>query len=88
MSKYAYKYTLEIREAPLRILNGLPKNLRQQIGYQLELLQRNFNGDVKKLEGHKGEYRLRVGNYRLLFRLIGRHIVVNNIGDRKDVYGR
>ena len=88
MRKHEYKYTLEIREVPLRTLNDLPKNLRQQIGYQLELLQRDFSGDVKKLEGYEGEYRLRVGHYRVLFRLIGRHLVVTNIGDRKDIYGR
>jgi mRNA interferase RelE/StbE len=87
MAMYEYKYTLEIREKPLRILDGLPKDLRQQIGYQLDLLQRNFSGDIKKLKGYKDEYRLRVGSYRVLFRLIGSHLIVTSIGDRKDIYG-
>jgi len=88
MAKHEYRYTLEIREAPLRILDGLPKNLRQQIGYQLDLLQRDFSGDIKKLKGHKDEYRLRIGSYRVLFRLIGSHLIVYSVGDRKDIYGR
>jgi mRNA-degrading endonuclease RelE of RelBE toxin-antitoxin system len=79
MAMPEYKYTLQIREKPLRILDGLPKDLRQQIGYQLDLLQRNFSGDIKKLKGYKDEYRLR---------LIESHLIVTNIGDRKDIYGR
>jgi len=31
---------------------------------------------VKKLRGSPNEYRLRVGNYRVLFELVGRCIVV------------
>jgi mRNA interferase RelE/StbE len=88
MARQEYKYMLEIREMPLSVLNGLPKNLRQKIGYQLDLLQRDFSGDIKKLEGYKDEYRLRVGSYRVLFRLIENHLLVINIGDRKDIYGR
>ncbi len=61
MAKEEYRYTLEIREALLAVLQNLPKRLRQQIGYQLELVQRNFGGDIKKLKGYKDEYRLRVG---------------------------
>jgi mRNA interferase RelE/StbE len=42
---------------------------------------------IKKLAGFKNYYRVRIGNYRLGFELIGnnkvRFIV---IGDRKDIY--
>jgi mRNA-degrading endonuclease RelE of RelBE toxin-antitoxin system len=88
MAKNECKYTLEIRAVPLDVLNGLPKNIRQQIGYQLDLLQRDFRGDIKKLKGYKDEYPLRAGSYRVLFRLIGSHLIVYKIGDRKDIYGR
>ena len=31
-------------------------------------------------------YRLRMGNYRVLFDMAGSVIVIRRIGDRKDVY--
>ena len=88
MTTPEYKYTLEIRQAPLKVLESLPKNFRRQIGYHLDLLQRDLTGDIKKLKGYEREYRLRIGTYRVLFELIGRHITVYNVGDRKDIYGR
>jgi mRNA-degrading endonuclease RelE of RelBE toxin-antitoxin system len=88
MAKHEYKYTLEFRPTPLKILECLPKNLRQQIGHALDHLQRDLTGDIKKLKGQKFEYRLRVGSYRVRFELIGNHITVYDVGDRKDIYGR
>jgi mRNA interferase RelE/StbE len=88
MAKNEYKYTLEFRPTPLKILESLPKGIRRQIGYALDLLQRDLMGDIKKLKGHQFEYRLRVGSYRVRFELIGNHITVYDIGDRKDIYGR
>ena len=41
---------------------------------------------LKKLKGSKNEYRLRVGNYRVLFELEGKRIVVYTVGPRKDIY--
>jgi mRNA-degrading endonuclease RelE of RelBE toxin-antitoxin system len=62
--------------------------VRRQIGHGIDLLQRDLDGDVKKLKGYPHEYRLRVGNWRILFELIGSHITVYDVGDRKDIYDR
>lgn len=64
----------------------MPEEIRRQIGYRLHLLQQEFSGDVKKLEGSRNEYRLRVGNYRVLFELVGKRILVYALGQRKDIY--
>ncbi len=42
----------------------------------------------KKLRGHKDVYRLRVGDYRILYRIDDerRRVIILNIGHRKDVY--
>jgi mRNA-degrading endonuclease RelE of RelBE toxin-antitoxin system len=64
----------------------LPAGIRREIGYRLHLLQRDFSGDVKKLRGSKNEYRLRVGDHRVLFELIRKRIVVYTLGPRKDIY--
>ena len=41
---------------------------------------------VEKLVGYKNAFRIRVGNYRVVYRIIGRKIYVVLIGHRKDVY--
>lgn len=42
-------------------------------------------GDVKKLQGENG-YRLRVGDYRILFDHDGHIISINKIGNRGEIY--
>jgi mRNA interferase RelE/StbE len=49
-------------------------------------LQKDFSGDVKKLKGSKNEYRLRVGDLRVLFEIEGKRLVVYAVGNRKDIY--
>ena len=80
------KYEIEIKEEARTGLRRLPEDVRREIGFRLHLLQREFSGDVKKLKGSRNEYRLRVGNYRVLFELVGKRIVVYTLGQRKDIY--
>jgi mRNA interferase RelE/StbE len=82
----AMKYEIEIKEEAKVALRKAPEEVRRQIGYRLHLLQQEFSGDVKKLEGSRNEYRLQVGNYRVLFELVGKRIVVYTLGQRKDIY--
>jgi mRNA interferase RelE/StbE len=79
-------YEMEIKDEARAVLRDLPDDIRRQIGYRLHVLQQDFGGDVKKLKGSKKEYRLRVSNYRVLFELEGKRIVVYSIGPRKNIY--
>ncbi len=46
----------------------------------------NVSG-VKRLTGNlKGNFRVRTGDYRVIFRLDGRRIVIWRIANRRDVY--
>ena len=67
-------------------LHALPLALRREIGHKLFLLEENLGGNVKKLKGSGKEYRLRVGDYRVLFELEGRRATVYAVGNRKDIY--
>ena len=87
MARQEYKYTLEISDAALKSLDLMQKNRCRQIGHAMDGLQRTFAGDIKKLKGYVDRYRLRVGDFRVLFRLVKNHIQVYEIADRKDVYG-
>jgi mRNA interferase RelE/StbE len=80
------KYEIEIKDEAKIELRKLPDDVRREIGYRLHLLQQDFSGDVKKLKGSKNEYRLRVGDQRVLFELVGRRILVYTLGQRKDIY--
>ena len=80
------KYEMEIKNEAVTKLRKLPSEIRREIGYRLYVLQQNFSGDIRKLKGSRNEYRLRVGNYRVLFELVGKRIVVYTLGLRKDIY--
>jgi mRNA interferase RelE/StbE len=64
----------------------LPKEHRRNIGWRLEQMQTDLAGDVQKLAARTHEYRLRVGNFRVLFVLEGDLIVVYSVKDRKKAY--
>src|SRR5205807_6685199 len=79
-------YSLAISEEARDQLRGLPKELRKRIGERMTDLQNNLAGDVKKLAVAEKKYRLRVGSYRVLFRLEGNQISVYAVKDRKEAY--
>jgi len=79
-------YSLALSEEALEQLRGLPKEWRKRIGERMNELQTNLAGDVKKLTATDKKYRLRVGSYRVLFRLEGSQISVYAVKDRKEAY--
>ena len=44
------------------------------------------NGDVKKFQGTDSKYRLRVGDFRVIFDGQGNILYIEKIGNRGDVY--
>jgi mRNA interferase RelE/StbE len=80
------RYTVVLTDEVKAKLRALPLDLRRRAGHHLFLLEDNLTGNVKKLEGSQNQYRLRIGNYRLLFELEGRTVTVYSFGDRKDIY--
>jgi mRNA interferase RelE/StbE len=80
------RYRLEITAEALAQLRALPKEQRRRIGQKLDALQTDLTGDVKKLAGQEGKYRLRVGSFRVLFTLENDRILVHVVKDRKDAY--
>lgn len=73
-------YRLEISKAALAQLRELAKEDRRRIGQRLDALQ----GDVWKLAGQAGRYRLRVENHRVLFAQEKDLIMMHQVTDRKD----
>ncbi len=79
-------YRLDIGDEALTQLRTLSKEQRRRIGQRLDALQHGLKGDVKKLAGQAGKYRLRVGDFRVLFTLEKDLVFVHQVKDRKDAY--
>jgi mRNA interferase RelE/StbE len=80
------RYRIEFSDEAIVQLRGLAKELRRNIGFRLDQLQDDLAGDVKKLKGGDNDYRLRVGNHRILFALEKDLLFVYAVRDRKDAY--
>ena len=69
-------------------LSELPKKVQAAIAEALEGLPEGLNHNCKKLAGPSNSYRLRVGDYRIIFQIERGKlvIVVIKIAHRRDVY--
>ena len=79
-------YEIKLTEEAKEQLRAMPKERRRQIGQKINSLAHNLSGDVKKLTALEKKYRLRVGSYRVLFRLEENQISVYAVRDRKEAY--
>lgn len=61
------------------------KITRQRLKAAIEKLP---DGDVKKLQGYKNDYRLRVGNLRVIYSLADDIIIIKDVLPRGQVYKR
>jgi mRNA interferase RelE/StbE len=65
-----------------KVLRRLPKNQARRMMAAIEQLP---GGDVKRLKG-RSDYRLRVGDWRVIFDMAGEDLTVKMIATRGDVY--
>jgi mRNA interferase RelE/StbE len=65
----------------------LPKKLMIQIGEVIDDISEDpFVLDIKKLKTPFEGFRVRSGNYRILFTMVEKTIVIYSIKHRKDAY--
>ena len=81
-----HRFQIEYGASALEDLDGLPARERAQVLRKIERLQLGLHGDIKRLHEAEATYRLRMGDYRILFDVEGGVIVIRRIGNRKDVY--
>ena len=80
------EYIVEIKPKAIKDAKRIPKNILARIFEKIDILSVCLSGDVKKLTNFTPEYRLRVGEYRILFEVENSKIIVYRILHRKDVY--
>jgi mRNA interferase RelE/StbE len=78
--------SLEFKPRAEKDLADLPKADQSRILQKIELLQNGLTGDIKRLTNFTPEYRLRVGDYRILFEILEGSIIVYRILHRRDAY--
>lgn len=82
-------YEIELSRIALKNLETIPKRDLQRIKVRInELAVEPKPSDVKKIHGDENLYRIRSGNYRILYRLFEGKllILIVNIDHRKDIY--
>jgi mRNA interferase RelE/StbE len=79
-------YDIAFKPRAIKDLESLSAAQRRRIFAKIEDLKNDLAGDVKRLTDFTPEYRLRVGNYRVLFEVEDAVVVVYRIRHRKDAY--
>ncbi len=80
------KYGIEFKPKAVKDLRSLPKQIQSKILEKIQLMENDLAGDVKKLTNFTPEYRLRVGNYRVLFEIENESIVIYRVKPRDKAY--
>jgi mRNA interferase RelE/StbE len=84
-------YSVTLRPAARRALRAVTSAVQTRIVARLEQLAGDpFAGDITKLRGPTGEFRTRVGDYRIVYLIdtVAREVTVTRIGHRREVYDR
>ena len=83
------KYKIEISSTAERQLKKINREDQIRILRSISLLAQNPRPDgCRKFKGYKDVYRIRIGNYRVIYEIDGTKIVVTiiKIGHRRDIY--
>jgi mRNA interferase RelE/StbE len=82
-------YKVSIKNSALKEIQQIPKAFRVKIIEAIDSLAVNPrpNG-VKKLESFRNSYRVRVGQYRIVYEIEDDKLIVEvvKVGNRKEVY--
>lgn len=79
-------FDIEFKPRAIKDLKALPTETARRIMDKIGGLQNDLRGDVKRLTDHTPEYRLRVGDYRVLFEIERQTVIVYRIVHRREAY--
>jgi mRNA interferase RelE/StbE len=81
-------YEVIMMPRAIRDLDSLSPEVARRILGKIDAMKDDLAGDVKRLVHFSPAYRLRVGDYRVLFDLQANRILVQTIKHRREVYDR
>lgn len=85
MTNGAPRIAVNFLPAAVKDLDGIPLKTAEGILTRIERYAEGAPSDIKKLKG-RGEFRLRVGDYRVLFVKTGARAEIHRILHRREVY--
>lgn len=85
MEQGGKKMEIQYSKIAVKYINSTDKSTKKRLKEAIEKIPL---GDIKKLKGYKSEYRLRVGDLRVLFTLDNDVIIINSILPRGQAYKR
>lgn len=80
------KYQVELKKRAIKDLKSIPKPDRARIISRMDALADDLSGDVKRLTDHTPEYRMRSGEWRVLFEVDGPRVIVHRVRHRREAY--
>jgi mRNA interferase RelE/StbE len=89
MASNLEKFSIVWLKSAYKNFEKLPTSTQKAIVKQINFLNTNHeNSDIKKLKGHSDLYRLRVGDYRIIFAINKKtqQICISAIGHRREIY--
>ncbi len=76
-------YKIEWKEHALQNIEKLESSITKRIFKKIEELSENpFSKDIKRLKG-SNDFRLRIGDYRVIFSIEKETIIILKVGHRK-----
>jgi len=79
-------YQIEFKPRAIKDMKAFTSKDKRRIMSKIEGLQNDLAGDVKRLTNFTPEYRLRVGDYRVLFEAVGDKVIIYRIKHRQAAY--
>jgi mRNA interferase RelE/StbE len=79
-------YQVEFKPRAAKDLKNLSPEIARRVIDKIAGLEHDLGGDVKRLTNFTTEYRLRAGEYRVLFEVAGERVVIYRILHRKEAY--
>jgi superfamily I DNA/RNA helicase/mRNA-degrading endonuclease RelE of RelBE toxin-antitoxin system len=83
------KWTITFTETFLNELLNLPREVSKRLSPKIRILEQDpisAQGDAKKLKGYENIYRVRIGDYRLLYSFGQGWVKLLSVRHRKEVY--
>ncbi len=80
------KYNVQFKPRAEKDIARLSARMQLKIIKDIEAMSDDLAGDVKRLTNFTPEYRLRVGDYRVLFEIENKNIIVYRVRHRREVY--
>jgi mRNA interferase RelE/StbE len=84
-------YTIELSHSAARQFKALPKKDKVRIKARIDALAEDpYPPDTKKLTNEKDLYRIRAGDYRVIYTVQNKQLIVLvlKIGHRREIYLR